>query len=182
MEIERVLSGLSVDELPEWELVQIAEGVRDKHYGPVMRAQDDAQRQEERRRLEEQEQAQRDADQRARGELERQRAEDRRSALLEYGVGGAREALQEVEDLDEADRERVLQRVKAALAEELAGEESKRDVAALVNEVLDEELGEAEDDDDGDDVDEDDDEDPEDDEYDDDEDDEGYVDDEGDDN
>jgi hypothetical protein len=170
MEIENVLSGLSVDELPEWELVQIAEGVREKHYGPVMRAQDDAQRREERRRLEEQEQAQRDADQRARGELERQRAENRRSALLEYGVGGAREALQEVEDLDEPDRERVLQRVEAALAEELTGEESKRDVAALVNEVLDEELGEAEDDD-GDDVDEDDD-----------EDDEGAVDDEGDDN
>jgi hypothetical protein len=170
MEIERVLSGLAVDELPEWELVQIAEGVREKHYGPVMRAQDDAQRQEERRRLEEQEQAQRDADQRARGELERRRAENRRSALLEYGVGGAREALQEVEDLDEPDRERVLQRVEAALAEELTGEESKRDVAALVNEVLDEELGEAEDDD-GDDVDEDDD-----------EDDEGAVDDEGDDN
>ena len=148
MEIERVLSGLPVDELPEWELVQIAEGVRDKLYGPVMRAQDDAQRQEERRRREEQEQTERVAEQRAREARELQHAEERRSDLLDYGMKFAREALQEVEDLDALERRRVLQQVERALAEELAGEESKRDVAALVDEILDEEFGEAENDDD----------------------------------
>ena len=43
-DIERELSALPVDELPEWELVQLAEGNRDRLYGPVMRAQDEAQR------------------------------------------------------------------------------------------------------------------------------------------
>src|SRR5207245_9452483 len=64
-DIERELSALPMDELSEWELVQLAEGVRDQLYGPVMRAQDDAQRLEDQRRREAQEVPRRVAEQQA---------------------------------------------------------------------------------------------------------------------
>jgi len=95
----------------------------------------------------------------------------------------AREALQEVEDLDAYERTRILQRVEQALADELAGKGSKRDVAAIVDAILDEELGGAdtEDEDEWDDEDEDDEEEDFDEEEDEDGEDDDYEDDEGDD-
>ena len=149
-DIERELSALPVDELPEWELVQLAEGVRDQRYGPVMRAQDDAQRLEDQRRREAQEASRRVAEQQATEARERQQAEARAAALVQYGSDFAYEALQEVGDLDEQEQQRLLQRVERKLADQLSGGESKRDVQGLVDTILDEELGEA-DDDDGDD-------------------------------
>ncbi len=138
-EIERELSAaLAVDDRPEWELVRLAEGLREKLYGPVMRAQDEAQRQEEQRRREAQEEARR-ADQRIREARERQEAEDRVSALIQYGTDFASAALREVEAHV---RQSLLDRVESDLKDRLTGRESKRDVQGLVDTILDEELGE----------------------------------------
>ena len=145
-DIEHELSALPVDELPEWELVQLAEGVRDQRYGPVMRAQDDAQRLEDQRRREAQEVSRRVAEQQANEARERQQAEARAAALVQYGSDFAYEALQDVGDLDEQDQQRLLQRVERELADQLTGGESKRDVQGLVDRILDEELGESDDD------------------------------------
>ncbi len=156
MEIERELSARAVEELAEWELGALAEGVRDKHYRPVMEAQDEATRLAERRRREEQEQQRnRVRDDAERGE--RQRGEARRaaeqrasqeapvSALLEHGMDFACDALREVDDLDPRDRRSILQRVAGELEAELTGKESEQAVEARVDEILDEELGKAED-------------------------------------
>ena len=145
-DIERELSALPVDELPEWELVQLAEGVRDQRYGPVMRAQDDAQRLEDQRRREAQEASRRVAERQANEARERQQADARAAALVQYGSDFAYEALQDVWDLDEQEQQRLLQRVERELADQLTGGESKRDVQGFVDRTLDEELGEADDD------------------------------------
>ena len=162
MEIERELSARAVEELAEWELRALAEGVRDKHYRPVMEAQDEARRLAERRRREEQEpqgnpvredaeRAERQraevrpaAEQRASQERTRQQ-EARVPALLEHGMDFACDALQEVDDLDPRDRRSILRRVAGELEAELTGRESEQAVEARVDEILDEELGEAED-------------------------------------
>ena len=162
IEIDSVLSARAVEELAEWELVALAEGIRDKHYRPVMEAQDQAKRLAERRRREEQESQRirlRDDAERA----ERQREEARQaaeqqatqerarqheapvSALLKHGMDFACDALQEVDDLDPRDRRGILRRVAGELEAELTGKESERAVEARVDEILDEELGEAED-------------------------------------
>lgn len=145
-DIERELSAPPVDELPEWELVQLAEGVRDQRYGPVMRAQDDAPRLEDQRRREAQEASRRVAERQAHEARERQQAEARAAALVQYGLDFAYEALQEVGDLDEQEQQRLLERVERDLGDQFTGGESKRDVQGLVDTILDEELGEAEDD------------------------------------
>lgn len=191
MEIERELSARAVEELAEWELVALAEGVRDKHYRPVMEAQDEAKRLAERRRHEEQQQqpnrvredAERAEPQRAeaRQAAEQQASQERArqqeapvSALLEHGMDFACDALQEVDDLDPRDRRSILRRVAPELEAELTGKESERAVEARVDEILEEELGEAED---GDEDDEDDTYEEDDDSYDEDDEDEGDEDD-----
>ena len=161
-EIERELTARAVEELAEWELRALAEGVRDKHYRPVVEAQDEAKRLAERRRREEQEQ-QRNRGREDAERAERQRAEDRRaaeeragqerarqqeapvSALLEHGMDFACNALQEVDDLDPRDRRSILRRVAEELEGELTGKESERAVETRVDEILDEELGDPED-------------------------------------
>jgi len=179
-EIERELAARAVEELAAWELVALAEGIRDQHCRPVMEAQDEAKRLEEHRRREEQEQqrnrVREDADRAERQREEAQRAagqgasqerarppEERASALLEHGTDFARDALQEVADLDPRDRRSILRRVKGALQADLTGTESERAVEARVEEILDEELGETQD---GDEDDEDDNDDEDDDPYD----------------
>jgi hypothetical protein len=143
-EIERELSAaLAVNERPEWELVRLAEGIRETLYGPVMRAQDEAQRQEEQRGREAQEEARRAADQRIKEARERQQAQERVSALIQYGTDFASAALREVEDLEARDRQSILEGVAGDLKDRLTGGESKRDVQAFVDTILDEELGEA---------------------------------------
>ncbi len=163
MEIERELAARAVEELAEWELVALAEGIRDTHYRPVMEAQDEAKRLEERRRREEQEhqqtrlredadraerqreEARRAAEQRVSQEQAQQQEEERVAALFEHGTDFACDALQEVDDLDPRDRRSILRRVKGELEAALTGKESERAVEARVDEILDEELGEAED-------------------------------------
>src|SRR5260370_21878804 len=167
-DMEHELSGLAVEDLPESELVAIADGMRDKHDGPVMQAQDEAKRLEEQRRREEkrradetrerelkkwqedmeqarrqQEEERRKAEKRAQQEYERQQEEAERAAdkreLVRYGKDFARHELQDVEDLDPMDRLGILQRVERELEVELTGDESEDDVEDLVDNMLEEE-------------------------------------------
>ncbi len=127
-EIEGALSALPVEDLPESELVAIAEGVRDRLYRPVMTAQDEAKRVEEQRRREEQQRV-----------LEGAQRTARKEELLGHGNDYACSALEDVEDLDPRDRETILRRVERALERELAGDESEDDVEDLVEGILEEE-------------------------------------------
>ncbi len=127
-EIEEALSALPVEDLPESELVTIAEGVRDKLYRPVMTAQDEAKRVEEQRRREDQQRV-----------LEAAQRTASKEELLGHGNDYACSALEDVEDLDPRDRDNILRRVERALERELAGDESEDDVEDLVEGILKEE-------------------------------------------
>ncbi len=127
-EIERELSALAVEELSESELVGIAEGIRDKHYKPVMQAQDLTREEEAARQ------------QQALGEaLERLERSRQKQALVERGVQYASD---ELADLPFSEEWRIEQRVREDLEGKLTGEESWAQVRDLVDEMLDEELGE----------------------------------------
>ncbi len=127
-EIQGALSALPVEDLPESELVAIAEGVRDRLYRPIMTAQDEAKRVEEQRRREEQQRV-----------LEGAQRTASKEELLGHGNDYACSALEDVEDLDPRDRETILRRVERALERELAGDESEDDVEDLVEGILEEE-------------------------------------------
>ena len=117
-EVETELSRLPVDELPESELVAIAEGVRDRIYQPIMQTQDQARKEEERKH------------QQAR----------RREQLIASGVTYANRELREEEDLDGWTRLEIAQKVKRILEQEVADDESEADLEARVDEILDREL------------------------------------------
>lgn len=105
--IELALVPLPVDELPQAELVQIAEGVRDRLYGEVAAAEAAAAA----------------------------RAQQRES-LRQYGLSYTRQQLIADEDFDWAERWRI----ECAVTEELqaiTGEESRAEVRAWVEEILD---------------------------------------------
>ena len=106
----------------------IAEGVRDRVYRPVMTAQDEAKRQGGQRRREEQQRV-----------LEGAQRTASKQELLWHGNDYACRALEDVEDLDPADRETILLRVEQALEREVAGDESEDDVEDLVEDILEEE-------------------------------------------
>ncbi len=121
-EIEKELSKLPLGDLPEWELTKRAEGVRERIYRPVIQAQDRAREDEERKRKQDQ----------------------RRTDLIVAGVSYARLELHREEDLDGRTRSRIEQKVKEILEQEIEGNESDTDMRPLVNEILDQELEEAE--------------------------------------
>ena len=127
-EIEKELSKLPVDELHEAELVTIAEGIRDRIYKAVMQAQDRAKAEEERKH------------QQAR----------RRAERIEAGVAYASQELRKEKDLDGWTRSEIEQKVKLILEQEIGDHESEDDVEALVDEFLDDELGEPGEDDEAD--------------------------------
>ena len=112
-EIERELSALPVEELPRHELIQIAEGVRDRVYRPAVQEREEARNRPERKR-----------------------------ALIQRGVAYARRELAGAEGLDYADRLRIRSAVERRLQQEISGQESEAQVRELVDLVLDEELGE----------------------------------------
>jgi hypothetical protein len=120
-EIEKKLSKLPVAELPEPELLTLAEGIRDRLYRPVIQAQDRASAEDERRR----QQAQRRAD------------------LIAYGVSYANSELEKEQDLDGWARLSIRENVKGTLEQELDGSESQADVRGLVDESLDDKIAEA---------------------------------------
>jgi len=122
-EIERELSALPVEELPRHELVQIAEGVRDRVYRPAVQEREGARKRER-------------AEEEARNRPERQRT------LIQRGVAYARRELAGAEGLYYADRLRIRSAVERRLQQEISGQESEVQVRELVDLVLDEELGE----------------------------------------
>jgi len=132
-DIEREFAIRPVEDLPEWELTALAEGIRDKHYAPVIAAHEAARRDAERRRDE---------------ERRREQTQARAAELVEYAVDWARDALRDVRDLSLADRLRILRDVEGELADVLTGTESERMVERRVDDILDDELGEDSTDDD----------------------------------
>jgi hypothetical protein len=121
-EIEKELSKASLEDLPESELTTLAEGIRDRIYRPVIQAQDRA-REEEARKL---------------------KQDQRRTDLIVSGVAYARQELRREEDLDGGTRWSIEQKVKEVLEQEIKGSESETDLRPLVDDILDQELEEAE--------------------------------------
>lgn len=120
-EIERELSALPVEELPRHELVQIAEGARDRVYRAAVQEGEAA---------------------RKRAEEEAQNRTKRKRALIQRGVAYARRELADAEGLYYADRLRIRSAVERRLQQEISGQESEAQVWELVDLVLDEQLGE----------------------------------------
>jgi hypothetical protein len=112
--VEAELGRLRVEELPEAELMTLAEGVRDRIYRPLMRAQDQAREEHERRPR-------------------------RRADLIETALAHANRTLQQA-DLDTWSRFNLTQKITRALADEITGDESERDVRARVDTILSPEL------------------------------------------
>jgi hypothetical protein len=112
--IERELSRLPTHDLPRSELVTIAEGIRDGIYGPVLAAQ-----------------------QRAREEEDRQRAQARQRPLrIAASALHATRWLRQHPDLDGRTRIDLERTVRQALEKELDGSESEADVQTRVEEIL----------------------------------------------
>jgi len=107
--IEAELAPLPVDELPEAELVQIAEGIRDRVYGQAIAAQ-----------------------QAAAAQLQR------KQALQQYGLEYAQTELRDIDSLKLSERWDIEALVKDEL-ESLRGDESRTDVKDRVDAILDEE-------------------------------------------
>ncbi len=107
--IERALAPLPIEELPQAELVQIAEGVRDRLHGEAL----------------------------ARQNATAARTQ-RQQALQRYGLEYAEQELEAIEDLDLSERWRIESVVTEEL-KALTGDESRTEVRAWVDEILDEE-------------------------------------------
>ena len=157
-EIERKLSKLPLDELPRHEVLQIAEGIRDRLFRPVLEAQEAARQrarakeEEARQRAQAEEGARRQAkvDEEAARQREEEAVRDRAEAkrrLLERGMSVADRELRADPDLDPGEREDIHAWMQGVLEEELSGEESKEEVEDLVDDLLDEEFGEDNDED-----------------------------------
>jgi hypothetical protein len=168
-EIERTLSRLPLNELPRRELVQIAQGVRDRHFRPVLEAQEASKR---RARAEEQARqrarAEEDAQRRARVDTTRQSIEGATRAaaaqaevkrgLVARGMSLVDLELRNDPDLRGRERAEIVAWVEGVLDEELTGRESTEELEDIVNDILDEEFAEDDepDDENADDLDEDD--------------------------
>jgi hypothetical protein len=156
LQIERKLSGLPLEELPRHEIVQIAEGVRDRLFRSVLEAQEAARK---RARAEEeagrQAKIQEDVSHRREVASARERAAAKQR-LVERGMSVVDRELRADLDLEPMERERLRRWVQGELENELNGEESREDVADLVDNILEEEFSGNEADDFDDDLDEDD--------------------------
>lgn len=79
--------------------------------------------------------------------IKSKRREQARQQLIEHGVACAQRELAREDDLDARERSCIEGDVKESLEEEIVGDESESDVEGLVNEILDELFGEAEEED-----------------------------------
>ena len=113
LEIERVLAPLPVDELPRNELVQIAQGVRDRLDSEATRAEQNAQRQAQ------------------------ERAE-RRKRLQQQGLDYAKRDLREVDGLSGLASMQIELRVSREL-EGIKGDETSADIEDWVDDILERE-------------------------------------------
>jgi len=139
-EIETRLAALPVDELPRSELIQIAEGVRDRLYRPTLDAQDEAERREHEVRCREKEQRRAAQEKEWQETLERLVREGKKQKLLERGVQYASDELK-AEDLPLSEELEIEGRVREELQAQLTGAEAWPRVRDVVDEILDEELG-----------------------------------------
>jgi len=112
--IEQELSRLPVDQLPRSELVTIAEGIRDRLYGPAIQRQEQAREAEERKR-----------------DQARQR-----TILIAAGVAHANRVLRQQQDLDGRTRLDLEQQVKRVLEREVNGRETEAEVQAQVDDLV----------------------------------------------
>ena len=169
-EIERKLSALPhVDERPRRELVQIAEGIRDRLFRPVLEAQETARQRARAEQDEARQRARADEEARRRAKVEEaahQRAEaaaleraEAKHRLVERGMSVADRELRADPDLDPGERRDIREWVQSVLKEELSGAESNEEVNDLVNDLLveafDEDNDQDEDEDEADDFDDD---------------------------
>lgn len=159
-EIEQELAGLAVEELPESELILIAEGGRDRIYRPVMEAEDEAKRRKEAEREAARKRKESEAQERMgmivgaiveglekaeRGRQEaeaRRRLEEKKRRLLQHAQGYARGELAELEereDLGAPVRLIVLRRIEE-MGQDLTGDEDHEAIEDLVDQILDEAL------------------------------------------
>src|SRR5438128_4131101 len=118
-EIERKLSALShVDELPRRELVQIAEGIRDRLFRPMLEAQEAARQRARAEEAEARQRARAEEEARRRAKVEeaaaRQQAEaaaqeraEAKQRLVERGMSVADRELRADPDLDLGDRQDI---------------------------------------------------------------------------
>jgi hypothetical protein len=107
--IEVALLPLPVEELPQTELIQIAEGARDRLYSRAIDAQTAAAAKAQ-----------------------------QRQALLTFGMEYAREELRAIQGLDLTERWRIETLVQGEL-KDLTGDETRLEMRAWVDEILDEE-------------------------------------------
>jgi len=157
-QIERKLSGLPLDELPLHELVQVAEGVRDRLFRPVLEAEE-AARQRARAEEEARQRAQADQEAHRRGKLEKEAAgwrdeeaarerETVKQRLVEHGMSIADRELHAEPDLASGERQDIRAWVRQELEDELCGQESNEEVEDLVDDLLAEEFDQGDEDDD----------------------------------
>lgn len=118
---KKELGKLPLSDLPKSELITLAEGIRDRIYRPVIRAQDQAREDEERK----------------------QKQEQQRADLIGSGLSYAHEELRREEELDGPTRWRIEQKVREVLEREIDGGESETELRPLVNEILDQEIEDA---------------------------------------
>lgn len=134
--VEEEFSGLPVQDLPQAELVEIAEGVRDRLYRPVMEAQDDVERKEKdaaRLRVEHALQEQKKKWEALNEQLKR---DGQKEKLVRYGSDFASEELDEMHIRPSLERYAISEKVKERLRERLTGNEGKGEVEDLVEEIL----------------------------------------------
>lgn len=119
--IEQELADLPIHEMSFSEVKQLAEGVRDQVYKPIVQALEEEKRKREAKQW---------------GELQRGL---NKSSLVLYGEEYARKELEQDEDLGPWERLQEQWRIRGGLEQRLTGSESKAEVRALVEELLGEE-------------------------------------------
>ena len=129
-DVRQKLSSLQIDEIPRRELVEIATGLRDRTYRPVMAAQDEIRRKEEEARNE----AHRHEEERREKEHKR---EQNRQAKIDSGRLYAEQVLKDATGMDSWDQRSAMQEVEKALGCEITGDEAQDDIEEVVERVLD---------------------------------------------
>ncbi len=128
-QIEQELTVLPIEDLPERELVEIAEGIRDGIYQPLFEAQDEARRQESKRQQEEMEKVLTTA-------IERREREENKQAVIAYGYRFASEELDELGVRPWIERYTILEKVEQELRHRFDGTVSKDEIQDEIEDVV----------------------------------------------
>ncbi len=143
-EIERKLSSLSVDDLPDRELAQIAEGIRDQLYGPWLEAKKRQEAEESARQRREQQERLAAMENEWEKRRQQERLDAKKTELIDRAKAYVLDELKhedpDFEDIAPLDRWGVMLKVAEILAKELKGTESWAEVGERVDEILEEEL------------------------------------------